>query len=369
MAADYSMCLGTAGWGVWHSPDAGKSWIRHRAPFPLNSRIQALVAHPIEARVVAEWSAIETAPGVFDWSSVQPALATLATRGARATLCLRGESPLHPRVADPGAVPDGAWLQAWTALLRSPVATLGGHLAVIEIGESPHRAFDPASYAFVLKSSSLAVKAEAKANGIEVRVAQGAVGADALAWQKALWDNDAAPYVDILPIAFAGGADVSAAIAGFAAEAALHPPAAELRADVAADEADVWSSFRGAVTALASSAPAALVTLPEDRESAEVVARVVASLQSRLASEYAPAPLGKLALRNPEGGVTEGVAVLGRFLHAKDFATLASCYAHLVEHLDNIARTYGRQGPAQRIAHDKTPGACVFLYRWPPHNR
>ena len=40
MAADYSMCLGTAGWGVWHSPDAGKSWVRHRAPFPLNSRKQ-----------------------------------------------------------------------------------------------------------------------------------------------------------------------------------------------------------------------------------------------------------------------------------------------------------------------------------------
>src|SRR5205085_8686971 len=52
MAADYSMCLGTAGWGAWHSPDAGKSWVRHRAPFPLNSRIQALVAHPKEAHTV-----------------------------------------------------------------------------------------------------------------------------------------------------------------------------------------------------------------------------------------------------------------------------------------------------------------------------
>jgi len=52
MAADYSICLGTAGWGVWHSPDAGTSWIRHRAPFPLNSRIQALVAHPTQAHTV-----------------------------------------------------------------------------------------------------------------------------------------------------------------------------------------------------------------------------------------------------------------------------------------------------------------------------
>ena len=52
MAADYSICLGTVGWGVWHSPDAGKSWLRHRAPFPLNSRIQALVAHPTHAQTV-----------------------------------------------------------------------------------------------------------------------------------------------------------------------------------------------------------------------------------------------------------------------------------------------------------------------------
>src|SRR5215204_423417 len=30
--------------------------------------------------------------------------------------------------------------------------------------------------------------------------------------------------------------------------------------------------------------------------------------------------------------------------------SLASCYAHLVRHLDLIARAYGRQGPAQRLA-------------------
>ncbi|HVV68564.1 MAG TPA: hypothetical protein VHE99_05980 [Gammaproteobacteria bacterium] len=50
--ANYSICLGTAGWGVWHSPDSGQSWTRHRAPFPLNSRIQALVVHPHEPRTV-----------------------------------------------------------------------------------------------------------------------------------------------------------------------------------------------------------------------------------------------------------------------------------------------------------------------------
>jgi photosystem II stability/assembly factor-like uncharacterized protein len=50
--ANYSICLGTAGWGVWHSPDSGQSWTRHRAPFPLNSRIQALVAHPSQPHTI-----------------------------------------------------------------------------------------------------------------------------------------------------------------------------------------------------------------------------------------------------------------------------------------------------------------------------
>src|SRR5579862_9576119 len=52
MPANYSICLGTAGWGVWNSPDSGQSWTRHRAPFPLNSRIQALVAHPTQPHTV-----------------------------------------------------------------------------------------------------------------------------------------------------------------------------------------------------------------------------------------------------------------------------------------------------------------------------
>ena len=124
--------------------------------------------HPIDVRIVAEWSSVETAPGVFDWTALEPPMAALAAKGARVTLCLRGESPFHPRDVGPTAVPDGAWLQAWTALLRSAVATLGGRIATVEIGERPDLGFDPIAYAFVLKSSSLAVKAESKAHGFDL---------------------------------------------------------------------------------------------------------------------------------------------------------------------------------------------------------
>ena len=47
---DYHIDLGTAGWGVWRSPDAGESWVRHRKPFPLNSRVQSPAVLPAEPR-------------------------------------------------------------------------------------------------------------------------------------------------------------------------------------------------------------------------------------------------------------------------------------------------------------------------------
>src|ERR1700761_1140745 len=71
--ANYSICLGTAGWGVWHSPDSGQSWTRHRAPFPLNSRIQALVAHPAEAQTMfaaGDTGLFATRDGGFRWERI-----------------------------------------------------------------------------------------------------------------------------------------------------------------------------------------------------------------------------------------------------------------------------------------------------------
>src|SRR5207344_1140218 len=119
--------------------------------------------------IVEEWSSIEVSPGSFDWSSVGGVIDTMAARGARVTLCLRSENPLYRRDAD--GIPDGAWLQAWTALLRSAVRTFGTRIDTIEVGDRPDTGFDPAAYAFVLKSAALAIKAEAKALNLDIRVA------------------------------------------------------------------------------------------------------------------------------------------------------------------------------------------------------
>ncbi|HEX4823362.1 MAG TPA: hypothetical protein VFV19_03545 [Candidatus Polarisedimenticolaceae bacterium] len=277
--------------------------------------------YPIDVRLAADWSSVETSAGTYDWSTVAAPIDALAGRGVRITLCVRGETTLHPRESGPEAVPDGAWMQAWTALLRSAVATFGGKLFAVEIGERPDRAFDPAAYAFVLKSSALAVKAEGKAHGAEVRVAQGAVGSDAAAWEKSLLDNDAAPYIESLPVLLDAGGDAASAVAPFVALVVEHPPAVALAVYVAPREGAPWSAFDDAVRALAASVGTALVVLPPPSPESDHLVTAATALQAMLAPGYTPAPPGRLGLRAPEGGESPGAAILGRFLHTKDLAT------------------------------------------------
>jgi photosystem II stability/assembly factor-like uncharacterized protein len=117
MATDYSICLGTAGWGVWHSPDAGKSWVRHRSPFPLNSRIQALAVHPTEPQTVfaggdtglfvshtggAKWERVGAPEGV-------PTIWSLAVDPIDAKTLFAGTRPAGPYRSRDGG-------QRWEAL-------------------------------------------------------------------------------------------------------------------------------------------------------------------------------------------------------------------------------------------------------------
>ena len=52
MANDYSICVGTVGQGIWHSPDAGETWDRIREPFPPDTQIRALTVHPAKPNVL-----------------------------------------------------------------------------------------------------------------------------------------------------------------------------------------------------------------------------------------------------------------------------------------------------------------------------
>ncbi|HEX3885743.1 MAG TPA: hypothetical protein VHW66_24045 [Stellaceae bacterium] len=105
MAARYSICLGTAGWGVWHSPDSGRSWTRHRSPFPLNSRIQALVAHPKEPQTV--FAAGDT--GLFVSHDGGTQWERLADEGALPTIWSLAVDPVDPETLFAGTRPAGVY--------------------------------------------------------------------------------------------------------------------------------------------------------------------------------------------------------------------------------------------------------------------
>jgi photosystem II stability/assembly factor-like uncharacterized protein len=105
VAADYNICLGTAGWGVWHSPDAGQSWTRHRAPFPLNSRIQALVAHPTQAHTVlagGDTGLFASHDGGARWECI-------SVNGALPTIWSLTIDPVDPDILFAGTRPTGVY--------------------------------------------------------------------------------------------------------------------------------------------------------------------------------------------------------------------------------------------------------------------
>jgi len=105
MAANYNLCLGTAGWGVWHSPDGGQSWTRHRAPFPLNSRIQAVVAHPTRAHTVfagGDTGFFVSHDGGARWERV-------TADGTLPTIWSVAVDPVDPEIIFAGTRPSGVY--------------------------------------------------------------------------------------------------------------------------------------------------------------------------------------------------------------------------------------------------------------------
>lgn len=270
----------------------------------------------LAVRLAASWSSVEREPGVYDWSRLEPAIAALKAAGHRTVLALEGDNPLHPAGVD-GKPP----LDPWVAFVRSAVRTFAGSVETFELGAGPARGDDPAVYAFFLKNAAVAARAEAKAGGAAVRIAQGAVAASDLDVQRAVWAADTAPYLDVLPVR-AGDAPVAETVAAFLAEAALHPPAPALWVYVdAAESAPAYSTVGRAVEALAASAQAAFAA-PTSEASRDGEIRWLSATQARLEPEFAPAPAGGLSVRTPEGEALGRYRVLGRFFHQKEFRTL-----------------------------------------------
>src|SRR5262245_57362461 len=102
---DYHINLGTAGWGVWHSPDAGKSWVRHRKPLPRNSRIQALAVVPGEPgglMAAGDTGLFASHDGGASWERVGAA-------GDLPTVWTLAVDPTDPKTVFAGTRPTGVY--------------------------------------------------------------------------------------------------------------------------------------------------------------------------------------------------------------------------------------------------------------------
>ena len=284
-------------------------------------------------RLVARWSEIEREDGVHDWSSLDDDVVRLDRAGARIVLALGGSHPVHVESGGLPSALDGDAVTAWTRFVRSAVERFAGRIESVEIWDRVERdgaggdgRISADDYAFVLKRSALAARAEARRLGHDVRVAQVPVAATDLSWQRHLWDLDVAAYIDILPLALEAGSideDVVEALTTMVSENLLHPPAAEVQALVTpAPGAEVWSAAADAVRALSGGVPVALVRPDGAGALPREIAGWVAGAHQLLAGDYAPAPLGRVMFEDAEGKPREDATALASFLADENFTTL-----------------------------------------------
>jgi MucB/RseB N-terminal domain len=175
--------------------------------------------HPFYVRIRAPWARIEPERGRYDWSEVDRIVAPYRAASHVVILCLYGGNVAW----DPGgAVPTSqrtVVLKGWLEMLRAAALHFKDRVLYYEIGRAPNLESEwtgpgVSEYAYVLKNSSVTVRSADPA----ALIAQGALaiaGAspdEALTWQKALYAQDVAPYVDALPVLPSTGADLAVTV-------------------------------------------------------------------------------------------------------------------------------------------------------------
>lgn len=274
-------------------------------------------------RLVARWGEVETVAGRYDWEPVSDRVARLHAAGYRIVLCLTGSNPLF---LEGGARPSpllGDSVAHWGDFVRSAVRALSPWVSVLEIWDAPGpESFPAAEYAYLLKNAALAARAEARAAGTEVRIAQGALDPERLDWQRELWGADLSAYLDVLPVRTGArdGRAAREAIGKVYEEAVQHPPAPDVWAY--ADGDDPQSSARTAVECLAGPATVALARLAAESDPLLREAAWITGVHRALGDGFAAAPAGRASLADRAGEPIPGGRILGRFVKDEDLSTL-----------------------------------------------
>ena len=204
--------------GLGYEYDLGSGREEFLLPDPIDDPSIA-PDHPLYVRIRAPWSLLEPQAGTYDWSEVDRIVDPY--RGARfvVTLCFYGPNP----AVDPsGSMPSpgrASVLKSWLDFWRAAAQHFKGRVRYYEIGDAPNRetawaADRVADFAYVLKNTSVVIRSADP----EARIAQGALdlGAESLqadlAWQKSLYDQGVATYVDVLPVRPSPGLPVERAV-------------------------------------------------------------------------------------------------------------------------------------------------------------
>jgi hypothetical protein len=163
--------------------------------------------HPLYMRIRAPWSLLEPRAGEYDWSEVDRIVDPYRSARFDVTLCLYGP---NTAVDASGAIPSpgrSAVLKSWLDFTRAAALHFKGRVRYYEIWDRPNRAPGwpierVAEFAYVLKNTSVVIRSVDPG----ALVAQGALalGTDTLdedlAWQRALYAQGTATYVDVLPV-------------------------------------------------------------------------------------------------------------------------------------------------------------------------
>ncbi len=308
-------------------------WIGEIAGPPLPEELlSGNRAAPLIVRLTADWAQVEVEPGRFDWSALSERVDDLRRTGAVVSLCLDGSHPAYvPGGGGPTPLVPGA-VEAWLRYTRSSVRHLGDRVAVYEVmdlpsGDSTRKGVSADVYAYVLKQSALAIRAEAQRAGLPVpAISQGAVDSRRIDWQRELWGNETSPYVDILPLRFGleDAAEAGEIIRKLIPESLGFPPAPALWARFESASGDEALSRRLAVAlaALHNGAAAAITELPGDGPGRDTGILWMAGTATSLMAGYAPAPMEASSLRNIEGDGEPAGGVVGKFFSDRTFQAL-----------------------------------------------
>jgi hypothetical protein len=283
--------------------------------------------HGFRLRLVVHWEEIEREVGIYDWSAVEPRIERYAARGAQIVLSLTGTHVDHVATGGFPNPLDGDSVKAWLSFVRDGVARFAGRIEAVEVWDQLHgNTIDPDDYAFVLKSTALAARAEARERGHDIRIAQIPVSADDLEWQRALWERDVAAYTDILPLDLRSeGIDdrVASLLKTMMIESLQHPPAAELWVHVRAGTGlGPWLPVIDAMRALGTGVPVVLVRPDGDDDLRDRVSAWLAGTHRLIRAGYAPAPLGAVRFEDAAGGSLNGARAIASFLAEPQFTTL-----------------------------------------------